>query len=149
MEIIKLLTCGRIWWLAVTLHRICIIIIYSFEIGCGAEQKVCEKVPFCLQFLFLFPFLVADVSHLGGVNLPHKGGACLPSGHRLFMYQIYFLLPWPPWIHTAFITGVWWWGCNENWIHMAKPHMHCVTWVQCEGLLPPLQLTVISDSKLR
>lgn len=28
---------------------------------------------------------------------------------------------------------------NENWIHIVKPHMHCVTWVQCEGLLPPLQ----------
>lgn len=29
-------------------------------------------------------------------------------------------------------------GGNENWIHMVKPHMLCVTWVQCEGLLPPL-----------
>lgn len=57
------------------------------------------------SFLFLFPLLMADVSHRGGVNLPHKGGACLPRGHRLFMYQIYFLLPWPPRIHTAFITG--------------------------------------------
>lgn len=28
-----------------------------------------------------------------------------------------------------------WWG-NENWIHIAKPHMHCVTWVQCEGSPP-------------
>lgn len=79
--------------------------MYSYEIGWGAEQKDCEKEPFCLQFLFLFPLLVADVSHLGGVNLSHKGGASLPCGHRLFMYQIYFLLQRPPWIHIAFITG--------------------------------------------
>lgn len=74
-------------------------------VGGGAEQKDYEQAHFCLQFLFLFPLLVADVSHLGGVNLSHKGGASFPWGHRLFMYQIYFLLPWPPRIHTAFITG--------------------------------------------
>lgn len=50
-----------------------------------------------------------DVSHLGEVNLLHKGGALPPWGHSLFMYQIYFLPLQPPRIRAAFITGG-----NEN-----------------------------------
>lgn len=50
MEITKVLTSGGIWWHAVTLHRICIIIIYSFEIGRGLNRKSASRRLFCRQF---------------------------------------------------------------------------------------------------
>lgn len=138
MEITKVLTSGRIWWLAVTLHRICIIIIiYSFEIGWGAEEKVCEPAPFSVgSFYFCFRCLWLMCPIMEESIFLTKEEPAFPGGHRLFMYQIYFLLPWPPRIHTAFITG----GVMEIEFTCQGPHMHCVTWVQCEGLLPSLRL---------
>lgn len=60
MEIIKLLTSGRMWWLAVTLHRRCIIIIYSFKIGWGGlnRKSVSRRLSvggfyFCFRSLWL------------------------------------------------------------------------------------------------
>lgn len=75
----------------------------------------CDKGPVCLQFLFQLLLLVADVSHLCGLNLSDKGGACLPPG-TLFIHVLdLFLQPLPPRIYTAFIRvvegeGVWGWG---------------------------------------
>lgn len=40
----------------------------------------CDKGPVCLQFLIQLLLLVADASHLCGLNLSDKGGARLPPG---------------------------------------------------------------------
>lgn len=70
------------------------------------------KRPVCLHCYFQLLLLVADVSHLCGLNLSDKGGASLPPrGHRLFMYQIYFCCHGLPGF-TSHLLG-WWkvgWG---------------------------------------
>lgn len=66
----------------------------------------CDKGPVCLQFLFQLLLLVADVSHLCGLNLSDKGGARLPPGTSFIHVSDLFLLPWPPRIHIAFIRVV-------------------------------------------
>lgn len=85
----------------------------------------CDKGPVCLQFLFQLLLLVADVSHLCGLNLSDKGGARLPLGTSFIHVSDLFLLPWPLRIHIAFIRvveeeGEWGWGV---WMS------HCGTWV--------------------
>lgn len=118
-----------------------LLLCAALRLVVGLNRKT-EQAPFCLQFLFLYPLLVADVSHLGGVNLFHKGGASRPRGHCLFMYQIYFLLPWPPWIHIAFIMR----GVMKIEIIWQSPtcivRLGCsvkVSSLHCSGLYPHFQ----------
>lgn len=99
-----MLTSGKIPWFAVTLHRMCIITF-----------RGCDKGPVCLQFLFQLMLLVADMSHLCGLNLSDKGGARFTPGTSFIHVSDLFLLPWPPRIHIAFIRvveeeGEWGWG---------------------------------------
>lgn len=67
----------------------------------STSLSVCTSY-FCFRRWRLTP------SRLRGVNLSSQRRSQpshTPPRHRLFMYQIYFLLPRPPRIHTAFITG--------------------------------------------
>lgn len=60
-----------------------------------------------LQFLFQLPLLVADVSHLCGLNLPwQRRSLPSPRGTSFIHVSDLFLLPWPPRIHIAFIRVV-------------------------------------------
>lgn len=62
--------------------------------------------PVCLHCYFQLLLLVADVSHLCGLNLSDKGGASLPPGTSFIHVSDLFLLPRPPRIHIAFISVV-------------------------------------------
>lgn len=85
--------------------------------------------PFCLHCYFQLLLLVADVSHLCGLNLSDKGGASLPLGTSFIHVSDLFLLPRPPRIHIAFIRMV-------EGGKGGTPH--CRIWAQCGGLLPLL-----------
>lgn len=60
----------------------------------------------CLHCYFQVLLLVADASHLCGLNLSDKGGASLPPGTSFIHVSDLFLLPWPHRIHIAFIRVV-------------------------------------------
>lgn len=67
--IAEVLTSRESPWLAVTLHRMCIItVIIALRLVGG-----CHKGPVCLH-VFQLLLLVAAVSHLCGLNLSDKGG---------------------------------------------------------------------------
>lgn len=100
------------------------VIISSSEIGWGAV---------CLHCYFQVLLLVADASHLCGLNLSDKGGASLPPGHRLFMYQIYFCC------HglTGFTSHLLGWSGGRGGVRGGSGvrTLHCGIWVQCGGVL--------------
>lgn len=126
-----MLTSGKTPWLAVALHRMCIITVItsSFEIGWGLWER-----PVCLHCYFQLLLLVADVSRLCGLNLSDKGGASLPLGTSFIHVSDLFLLPRPPWIHIAFIRVVEGGGGNGG----VGGGAHCRIWAQCGGFLPLL-----------
>lgn len=144
MEIIKLLTCGRIWWLAVTLHRICIIIIYSFEIGCGAEQKVCEKSAFLSA-------VSISVSVPCGWCVPSwrsqssSQRRSLPSRGTSFIHvsDLFFAATASLDSHRIYYRGV-------MRIEFIRRGPTCAVWLERSVKVssPPLQLTATSEPKV-
>lgn len=142
----KVLTSGRIWWLAVTLHRICIIIILytALRLVRGLNRKSVSKrlsvgsFYFCFRSLWLMCPILKESIFLTKEEPAFPGDivySCIK-----FIFCCHGLLGFTPHLLQ---------GGNENWIHMAKPHMHCVTWVQCEGLLLPVHPDVTTVPKLR